>query len=331
MLNKKIRHNTCSIHEKLVRDIAYDILATVMQFRITKEDESIYCNIPCNSCYEPHISKIVNSIEKSEPILFVLPAFPGKSPNPQKVLGPLPDMAERYSLQFLNDLCKSIQKIYSPGARILICSDGRVFSNVIGMKDSDITSYQKELDSIIKKLELTYISTFHLDQLYGGDDFESMRHDLMESFGKPISLLKEKVSRGINEYGSREDKEANRMYRSITKFLFEDSLYPGQPKSRTEIQKDAKKRAYNVIQLSNAWSDFIAQNFPEHVRLSIHPQTCGDVKIGIKLSNESSITPWHGVALNINGKIMFVKRFEAEKLKAQLVYNENAQPDYYIL
>ncbi|WP_157859457.1 L-tyrosine/L-tryptophan isonitrile synthase family protein [Chryseobacterium angstadtii] len=331
MIKKNNDYNICSLNSELVYQKAHDILTTIMEFRITEDKKGISCTIPCNSCYQPHIPKIVQAIEKEQPVLFVLPAFPGKSPNPQKVLGSLPDMAERYSLQFLNGLCQSIQKIYAPGARILICSDGRVFSNVIGMKDSDITAYQKEIDSIISRYQLTHISTFHLDQLYEGDNFENMRLELLETFGKPISVLKDKVSRGTEENASREDKEANRMYKGITRFLFEDSIHPEQIKSRAGIQKDAKKRAYRVIQLSNAWSELIASEFPEYVRLSIHPQTCGDIKLGIKLSTENSITPWHGVALNRNGRIVFMKRFEAEKLNARLIYDENGRPDYYEL
>jgi pyoverdine/dityrosine biosynthesis protein Dit1 len=119
------------------------------------------------------------------------------------------------------------------------------------------------------------------------------------------------------------------MYCGITRFLFEDSLFPGQLKSKTEIQKDARMRAYGVIQRSNAWSKLITQQFPDHVRLSIHPQTCGDIKLGIKLLPENWITPWHGVALETEGKITLVKRYEAEKLGAKLVHNENGRPDHY--
>lgn len=311
--------------------IACDILSGIMQFRMMSEKKASACSLPCEACYQPHIPKIIRSILADEPISFVLPAFPGKSPNPSKVLGVLPDMAERCSLIFLNDMCKSIQKIYAPGARILICSDGRVFSDIIGMKEADITAYQREIDAMITRLQLTNLSTFHLDQLYGGDDFDGMRQDLLEVFGKPISLLKEKVRRGASDHGSREDREANRMYSGITKFLYEDALFPGQSKSKSEIQKDAKVRAYGVIQRSNAWSGLIAREFPEHVRLSIHPQTCGDIKLGIRLSAESRITPWHGVALDIGGDITLVKRHEAEKLAARLVSDEHGRPDYYKL
>ncbi|MCB1179683.1 MAG: L-tyrosine/L-tryptophan isonitrile synthase family protein, partial [Leptospiraceae bacterium] len=103
----------------------------------------------CQRCLQHHFPKILNKVLKNEPILFVLPAFPDKSPNLNKVIGPLPDYAEELALSFLSKMCEKIKKIYSPGAKIIICSDGRVFSDVIGIKDSDVTRYQDKLDKLI--------------------------------------------------------------------------------------------------------------------------------------------------------------------------------------
>src|SRR5690606_14168433 len=95
----------------------------------------------------------------------------------------------------------------------------------------------------------------------------------------------------------REDKEAHHIYCGITRFLFEDAMYPGQTRSRTAIQKDCRVRAYEVIRRSNAWSALLAQRYPDAVRLSIHPHPCGAAKLGIQLLGaECWMTPWHGVA-----------------------------------
>ena len=79
----------------------------------------------------------------------MLPAFPTKSPNPNKVLGTLPDMAERLSLSFLNHLCQRIQLHYAPGMRILICSDGHVFGDLIRVADPAIDAYQAHIEQLI--------------------------------------------------------------------------------------------------------------------------------------------------------------------------------------
>lgn len=58
-----------------------------------------------------------------------LPAFPFKSANRvYKVLGTLPDKAEELALERLNDMCRRIQEVYPPGARVTIISDGITYN-----------------------------------------------------------------------------------------------------------------------------------------------------------------------------------------------------------
>ncbi len=313
-----------------VAKLATEVLRDVMKFRrIVTPDSS--CDIAtCRLCHAPHLNKVVSAIMQREPIAFVLPAFPGKSPNQAKVLGTLPDMAEQRALAFLNGLCDRIKKIYSPGARIILCSDGRVFSDVIGMNESDVTAYQNELDRMIREHRLTNLSTFNLDELCGERDFVQMRIDLMEKYGDSLESQRARISRGGKDSENPEDQESHRMYCGITRFLFEDSLHPGQTKSRTAIQKDSRARAYEVIRRSNAWSELIAERFPNAVRMSIHPQTCGSAKLGIQLlGTESWMTPWHGVAVDIDDEFVLMKRWEVEKLDAELICDKEGRPSHY--
>jgi L-tyrosine isonitrile synthase len=309
--------------------LAREILGDVMQFRRMVSPDAACTPSSCHSCFAPHLQKVVSAILRRKPITFVLPAFPGKSPNPEKVLGTLPDMAERRALEFLNHLCNRVKRFYEPGARIILCSDGRVFSDIVGMPEEAVTAYQRELDGIIEELELHNISTFNLDELgelgepAGEKDFVVLREELMKRFGQPLESLREKVRVG---------GEAQRMYLGITRFLFEDSIHAGQTKSRTAIQKDAKVRAYQVIQRSNAWTELIAERFPEAVRLSIHPQTCGSAKLGIQLlGTDSWMTPWHGVAVDTGTAFVLMKRSEAEKLSAELVHDSQGRASHYKL
>lgn len=315
----------------LDRKLANNILKQVLQFRRSPDSHSI-CEPTCVSCQSPHLPKIISAIKTAKPITFVLPAFPGKSPNLSKVLSPLPDMAERLALQFLQQLCDRINGIYAPGAQILLCSDGRVFSDVVGIRETDATDYQHELDKMIYELDLSNISTFSLDDLCENKNFAQMRLELMASFGAPLEVLREKVVRGSKPLSHPEDEEAHRMYCGITRFLVEDSTFPGQTKSRTAIQKECKAKTYEVIHRSNAWSELISQRFPAAVRLSIHPQICGSKKLGIRLiGNESWITPWHGVAVKTNEGFMLLKRREAEAMGAQLAFSANGRPSHYEL
>ena len=314
------------------KEVAIKVLSEVTRFRRIPKGSTSCNSESCSKCHSLYLSNILFAINKNEPVTFVLPAFPGKSPNLEKVLGALPDQAERLSLTFLENLCEKIKKHYSPGAKIVLCSDGRVFSDVVGMKEEDVTAYQVELDLLIEELSLKYVSTFNLDDYYTKLNFTQMRSELMSKHGKSFESLRAKVRRGGKPEPELEEQEANRMYCGITRFLFEDSMFSGQIKSRAAVQKESRANAYEVIRRSNAWSDLIEEYFPEAVRLSIHPQVCGSKKLGIRLvANESWMTPWHGVAVETDSGYVLLKRSEAEERGAKLIYSSNGRASHYKL
>jgi pyoverdine/dityrosine biosynthesis protein Dit1 len=311
---------------------AKQILADVMAFRRVPKDHEICANEECADCAAMHLPKVLAAVRNREPVPFVLPAFPGKSPNPEKVLGHLPDFAERLALQFLGTLAARIRAYYEPGVKIRICSDGRVFSDVVGMDEGHVTSYQVELDRLITEMALADIVTFNLDDVFADMCFDQMRHEMMKRFGQSSDFLRQKVRNGAQGGGTREEQEANRMYCGMTRFLFEDALHPGQSKSRNAIQKDVRARAYEVMRRSNAWTELIAERFPDAVRLSIHPQVCGSRKLGIRLVGDDSwMTPWHGVAVETAEGFLLMKHAEARVLGAELVLGEGKRPSHFVL
>lgn len=305
------------------RELAIEILGLVMQHRRVPMEDDACAHHQCEACGAQHLKRILTSISRNQPVVFVLPAFPGKSPNPGKVLGTRPDMAERQSLAFLNQLCRRVEKIYAPGARIVLCSDGRVFNDVVGIEDQDITTYQKDLNAMITELGATHLETFNLDNVFSTSTFDEMRNLLMTGFGEPIASVQEEVRAG---------GEANRMYCGITRFLVEDALRPNMTISKTALQKQCRARAYEVIQRSRAWDVLLANYFPTAVRLSIHPQVCGSRKIGIHLmdTKDAWLTAWHSVAVEVQGQFRLMKREQVEKLGAELVYLEG-RPSHFVL
>lgn len=312
--------------------IAERVLADVMRFRRIPTSNESCSGIGCKKCALPHLSKIIFAVKRNEPITFVLPGFPGKSPNLSKVLGHLPDYAEHLALRFLGTLCQQIKKYYSPGIHIILCSDGRVFSDVIGMQENHVTAYQVELDRLLSDMSLSDISTFNMDDFYQSVNFSQMRDELMNRYGNSLAFLKDKIKVGTKNSANADEQAANRMFCGITRFLFEDAIHPEQTKSRTVIQKESRSNAYEVIRRSNAWSALIADYFPNAVRLSIHPQACGSEKLGIRLiGNEIWMTPWHGVAVETKTGPVLLKRSEAEKLGAKLIYDLVGRPSHYKL
>lgn len=308
-------------------ETATAILAEVMKFR-----RGASCT--CEACMAPHLPKLIAKIQQQLPVTFVLPAFPGKSPNLAKVLGTLPDMAEERAMQFLQRLSERIGQIYAPGAQVIMASDGRVFSDAVGMKDEDVSAYRDALLQMVTDLGLTAITTFNLEDLYQDLSFDEMRVQMMDDFGDSIEALQAAVRRGGQPDASADDVESHRLYLGITRFLVEDSAFPGQTLSRNQLQKQARVRAYEVIQRSQAWSGVVAREFPDAVRLSIHPHGCGSAKLGIMLDEETGgdawLTPWHGVALEVNGRFTLTKRSQAEALGARLV-SRFGRPSHFTL
>ena len=215
-------------------ETALAVLKEVMQCRRVAGGHSCTADAPCAACTGSHLPKIAASIAKGQPITFVLPAFPGKSPNLAKVLGVLPDMAERRALVFLQQLCERIGRIYEPGARIVLASDGRVFSTVVGMSDQNVTAYRDELRQMIAQMGLDKISTFNLEELYEDSGFDEMRDQMMENFGQSLEVFRAAVGRAAKDQEtSDQDRELHRLYCGII---------GRSPESQAQIRRLLKER-----------------------------------------------------------------------------------------
>jgi pyoverdine/dityrosine biosynthesis protein Dit1/AcrR family transcriptional regulator len=275
----------------------------------------------CDHCLEPHLPLVRRFIGAGLPVHFVLPAFPAKSPNPAKVLGPLPDMAEELGLRSLQERCLEIQAIHPPGARITICSDGLVFSDLVGVKDSDVNNYGERITQMLQQLHLDSLEAFHMQDLYDeAGSGEQMREWLCRHYAESNETIRERLH-------SNDSQQA--LFNGIQRFLFEDQVAVDKGKSRSRIRSECKERTYEVVRRSDAWGRLVADCFPASLRLSIHPQPPHSEKIGILLAESRDVwlTPWHAVALKENGHFRLVKRQEAEELGASVVSN-NGSPSY---
>jgi pyoverdine/dityrosine biosynthesis protein Dit1 len=275
----------------------------------------------------PHMDRLLRVIRENRRLDLVLPAFPAKSPNRHKTLGHLPDLAEKHALENLNTLCDNIGSIYEPGAKITICSDGRVFADLICIPDEDVTAYGEYLRNYAMSAYGDRFAFFNLDDAFQKTySYDILREELLILYGESIASLYQRC---------KEESEARAMYLGITRFMFEDysGIEPFCNGSRTAIQKVARLIAYRVIQRSNAWSRLLEDRFPDALRLSIHPQFRVSKKIGVYLGETNGdgwLTPWHSVAVRHNGKITFSKRKDAEGC-GMLAFDEGRPSHFEIL
>jgi pyoverdine/dityrosine biosynthesis protein Dit1 len=303
--------------------LATEILRIVFRHRRLRLTGGGCVTEPCPTCLAPHLERVRRFVLAGEAVHFVLPAFPVKSPSRRKTIGPLPDLAEELALSFLQSVCDEVAAVHGPGARITICSDGRVFSDIVGVTDEAVTRYGAEIASMVASLGAGSLDFFSLEDLFEEQDFEAMRAELVERYAEPLAAIRERTRTA----------DAHRaMFCGVLRFLLEDRMGQDSAKTRSRLQKEAKADAYRMIQRSNAWSRLVAASFPDAVRLSIHPQELHADKIGIRLGEtpDAWLTPWHSAVLKSEESLRLVHREEAEALGATLVYR-CGHPSHYEL
>ncbi|MGR2679617.1 L-tyrosine/L-tryptophan isonitrile synthase family protein [Chromobacterium haemolyticum] len=305
-------------------DLARQILGLVFKLRrIHPEDLAATEDLDAEMA--PHLPKIQDAVTRHQPLQMILPAFPGKSPNRNKTLGAMPDLAERHAMDNLHQLCRDIQSIYPPGAQVAICSDGYCFSDVVYIPDAEVAAY---MDELIRYARQRHGDSFRFYDLkdhfsYIGD-LDSQREELLILYSDSIEQIKRQC----------QDEPAMRaMYQGITRFLFEDAQgmerFAGH--SKTSLQKMARANAYRVIQRSNAWSRLLERAFPDSLRLSIHPQFRVSSKIGVRLvdSVDAWLTPWHAAAIKHEHGVMLKKRSDIDENQSALVFVDG-RPSHFI-
>lgn len=272
-----------TVPDALTTSISTSILNLLLRHHRTTDPT------PAPAVAFPHQLRHISAfVREGAPVVFTLPGFPCKSPNPAKVLGHLPDQGERLSLTFLDTLCTDIQRLHPPGARVIICSDGHIFGDFIGVPDDHIDAYTDELRTEIGRLGLKRLGVFDLRDVLGNLPHPEKRAHVHDRYAPALDDLRAEIHADDNTLS---------LYRGITRFLFEDTAH--WTGSRTALQRACRWRAYGVIQRSRAWGNLIAEHHPNAVRLSIHPQPVGAAKLGIRLLDapDAWTTPWHSAAL----------------------------------
>lgn len=310
--------------QSIIRARAEKIIDIVLLHRRLIPEHQHLRDAPTPACRAPHLPIVERCIRKNEPLHLILPAFPAKSSNREKTLGPLPDLGERLGLSPLQDLCHRVREIHAPGAKVTICSDGRVFSDLVRVNEDDVDAYREALHALIEELGATSLGHFHLDDVYPKLPHAAMREELLIEFGAPLSTLRGAVKSG--------DAEVTSMFNGIHRFIVEDYAQYHPDVSRTQLKEMCKSIAYRVIQRSNAWSRLVESKFPDALRLSIHPQSASSRKIGVMLVPCADVwgTPWHNVVMIQNGRPQLVKRKHAEAVGATLI-SSRGRPTHYLL
>lgn len=281
-------------------------------------------------------------VSRNTKIEACLPAFPCKSSNTMKVAGNRPDKGEELALRRIIAFSKMVQKIYTPGIKVWIVSDGHVFSDCIGVDDSVVDRYGLQLKQLYDQItKETTIGFRALPELFtsrlGKFKPEYTKNVVLPHFLNTEIKADAEICRAILMCGCSTDPEILRsmidcndpakiaLYRGFSKFMFEDLAQ--QPatvslgsKSRRKL---ASKVAFEMIKRNEAYSNLVGLLLPYHLRLSIHAHNNSGPKFGIRLLSHDKArtvksltleelqssddllhipTPWHNCVVEIEGK-----------------------------
>lgn len=217
--------------------------------------------------------KLLAFVKDSKPLVFTLVGFPFKSRNTKKnVLGPLPDQGERAALEGLHAFMGDISRVYPPGAKVQIYTDGLAFCDVIGVSHRTVACYEHALKLLAA--DLSSVSIITLQDLHPGLSFDQIQNRIKE---QPVSEPLDKTQQEILE---------KRLLRE-----FDD------PEGRTFLKRASLARtAQEMHRRSQQINALYKKTFPESIALSVHYQHDIGKKIGVSLLT-GVLTPWHGTAV----------------------------------
>ncbi|KAJ5748036.1 Pyoverdine biosynthesis [Penicillium nucicola] len=270
--------------------------------------------------------KLKVDIAANQPITMVLPAFPWKNPNQDKVLGDGADLGDELGLARLNHLCEEISTVYPYGARLILICDGPVYNDLVGVPVSDYYDYGIQLRDIAHDNRFSSIHFIRLMDLLGlGDGEKVSKSDYL----RLVPICRERLmSAPFFDPTFDIDKElkinpdTKTTYESYLSRISEDlkwakGLDPAVVSDPVLYATEVSKMAKTMINRLIAYEAVISATLGKHVRLSIHPSV-GRNKISIPLLCQGDLfgdMPWHAsVAVLSNGEIVTGHAREFRKL-----------------
>lgn len=262
--------------------------------------------------------KITPFVEANKPIPFVMLGYPMKSPNDRdKVIGNMPDMAEEVSLKNFKKFSDLVSEVYTPGLKISIVSDGYVFNDIMNVTDKTVAEYNEMSKDMCLEAPIDW---YQLTDFYGGASMSAMREKVINQWGITAQVLEQRILM---------DPDVNTLYRGMIKFMTQDLAIMNFASS-TQLQKQAKITAREMMFRNEAYSQLIRSEFSDHIRLSMHPSINNGTKFSFQLipSPKAWTSPWHCALLIKDGEFETIHRKDAEIAGYELIYKDG-RPSHF--
>jgi pyoverdine/dityrosine biosynthesis protein Dit1 len=283
----EMNHPKSSLQNEKVAD---KVLAIILGHSLTRDIDAEGVNELQRSeslqgCFELR-QKLLQIIQKSQPITFTLVGFPFKSGNKEtKVIGDLPDLAERLALEKLHKFMEEIGKVYAYGAKIIIYTDGLAFFDQLDVPLEKVTGYEKALKQLAADLPLISIMTCQ-------DLFPDLSPEVIHANIKNHSMSFKELSPTGKDVLSK---------RLLMEFDSSKGRAFLKERSFDQITSELDRRSQQINQIYKS-------KFPPAISLSVHYKKDIGEKVGISLS-KGHVTPWHGVAvLKKDGSFIIISK-----------------------
>ena len=251
--------------------------------------------------------KIKASIEHELPIEIALPTIPFKCQNPLSTQHSLSwvDLGECLFFRQLKSICASIERIYPPGVKITLISDGLVYAHIFANSQNlqtikQIIKYRNNCGDIAKTVglngQVTIIDMVTVIQSMLGhnpDEILALRDRVRDLLSKAqsqnglIEKYMQSLQRGMlfnlpfSEYGYAE-------FIDISNLSQQSLPMP----IKTKIRNAALDYASFLIVLYLL--EIIRKAFPKALRATVHPKNAPQIPLHL-VNEHSAVLPHNGV------------------------------------
>ncbi|KAI1124426.1 Pyoverdine/dityrosine biosynthesis protein-domain-containing protein [Nemania abortiva] len=313
----------CSVGEVATQnheDTAAKVLAIITSYGVHSERDTGSWD-----ALDEFLPVVKRQLATSAPIRMLLPGFPFKENSRDLVLGSLPDLGEELALAHLQGLCNNIAAIYEKGAEILICSDGLVYNDLMGVSNEAVWEYGVALRAMAATKELRNIKFLRLWDLLGHPG----RHLDQEDQEKAKAYYLEHATcirrELLYRYGDAQfdavaaAKTDNDWAMTHTKYV--DVL------ARKTVE-NPESTAIRMIQRGKAYGAALRANLSDYVRLSIH-DSVGKGKLSLALipnpqeKGSVGLMPWRSaIAVDADGSYRAVYPDQVQDTHEVIYKNE---------
>lgn len=286
--------------------ISDQILNILKPFQITQDidkkslNELLKYPEPNSFDYKSLQEKIARFLKQKKPLKFLLVGFPFKSANTEKkVLSAVPDMAERRSLEYLNDCINSLKAIYPYEVELVIFCDGIPFCEYLGISTETVKLYEQGLQKLVQDMPgITLITSNVLQEKLG---LSSIQHicDVIDEYAP----TDEEFHKNLEADSVLQDGYKTLLGRLEIEFdSIEGKEFLVKHGPLSKITKSLMAREMRMRRFLE--SQFDAEDF---IRLTVHYSKDLGKKFGVKLSPNSFVTPYHGVLVEEGSGKWFIR------------------------